>query len=291
MRRKKKLNKINEVQNSKEIKEAIFSQKMLYREMYRYRIISFIILIAGIILVKILENNNINEMIVVVINLIFAIIFGLINKLSSDQCKYAATIQEFVDITLYKFEIIDDRIDGIKLEEIEEKIYETIKRHKKEYQKQINSTGDSPEHGVADWYTNISDDLEMQDAIIKCQKQNTWWDKEQDKIYAIFKIVFTTLLILTLVILFIDLWQVIVITVVSIAIEIYGLYDKYKNYAKLSIEIKILEDIYLKSKDEKILKEIQSKIFERRKTGYKVPDFLHNFKSVDLHEKYKKIFK
>lgn len=285
------MNKINEVQNSKEIKEAIFSQKMLYREMYRYRIISFIILIAGIILVKILENNNINEMIVVVINLIFAIIFGLINKLSSDQCKYAATIQEFVDITLYKFEIIDDQIDGIKLEEIEEKIYETIKRHKKEYQKQINSTGDSPEHGVADWYTNISDDLEMQDAIIKCQKQNTWWDKEQDKIYAIFKIVFTTLLILTLVILFIDLWQVIVITVVSIAIEIYGLYDKYKNYAKLSIEIKILEDIYLKSKDEKILKEIQSKIFERRKTGYKVPDFLHNFKSVDLHEKYKKIFK
>ena len=285
------MNKINEVQNSKEIKEAIFSQKMLYREMYRYRIFSFIILIVGIILVKILENNNINEMIVVVINLIFAIIFGLINKLSSDQCKYAATIQEFVDITLYKFEIIDDRIDGIKLEEIEEKIYETIKRHKKEYQKQINSTGDSPEHGVADWYTNISDDLEMQDAIIKCQKQNTWWDKEQDKIYAIFKIVFTTLLILTLVILFIDLWQVIVITVVSIAIEIYGLYDKYKNYAKLSIEIKILEDIYLKSKDEKILKEIQSKIFERRKTGYKVPDFLHNFKSVDLHEKYKKIFK
>ena len=52
------MNKINEVQNSKEIKEAIFSQKMLYREMYRYRIISFVILIVGIILVKILENNN-----------------------------------------------------------------------------------------------------------------------------------------------------------------------------------------------------------------------------------------
>lgn len=285
------MNKINETQNSKEIKEAIFSQKMLYREMYRYRIISFIILIAGMILIKILENNNINETIVVVIDLIFAIIFGLINKLSSDKCKYAATIQEFVDITLYEFEIIDNQIDGIKLEEIKEKIYETIKRHKKEYKKQINSTGDSAEHGVADWYTNISGDLEMQDAIIKCQKQNTWWDKEQDKIYAIFKIVFTMLLILTLVILFRNVWQVIVITLISIAIEIYGLYDKYKNYAKLSIEIKTSEDIYLKSKDEKILKEIQSKIFERRKTGYKVPDFLHNFKSIDLHEKYKRIFK
>lgn len=285
------MNKINEVQNSKEIKEAIFSQKMLYREMYRYRIISFVILISGMILVKILESNNINEIIVVVIDLIFAIIFALINKLSSNKCKYAATIQEFVDITLYEFESTDNQIDGIKLEKIKEKIYETIKRHKKEYQKQINSTGDSPEHGVADWYTNISNDLEMQDAIIKCQKQNTWWDKEQDKIYAIFKIVFTMLLILILVILFRDVWQVIVITVISIVIEIYDLYDKYKNYAKLSIEIKTLEDIYLKSKDKKILKEIQFKIFERRKTGYKVPDFLHNFKSVDLHEKYKRIFK
>lgn len=285
------MNKINEVQNSKEIKEAIFSQKMLYREMYRYRIIAFVILIVGIILAKILENNNINEVTVVAINLIFAITFGLFNKLSSDKCKYAATIQEFVDITLYKFEIIDNQIDGIKMEEIKEKIYETIKKYKKEYKKQINSTGDSPEHGVADWYTNISDNLKMSDAIIKCQKQNTWWDKEQDKIYKRFKIVFTTLLILLVVILFIDMWQVIVITVFSIAIEIYSLYDKYKTYAKLSIEIKALEDIYLKSKDEKILKEIQSKIFQRRKTGYKVPDFLHNFKSVDLHEKYKKIFK
>ena len=285
------MNKINEVQNSKEIKEAIFSQKMLYREMYRYRIISFVILIVGIILVKILENNNINEIVVVVIDLIFAIIFGLINKLSINKCKYAATIQEFVDITLYEFEIIDNQIDGIELEDIKEKMYETIKRHKKEYKKQINSTGDSPEHGVADWYTNISDDLEMHDAIIKCQKQNTWWDKEQDKIYFIFKIVFTTLLILTLVVLFRNMWQIIVITAVSIAVEVYGLCKKYKDYVRLSIEIKTLEDIYLKSKNEKILKEIQSKIFERRKTGYKVPDFLHNFKSVDLHEKYKRIFK
>ena len=285
------MNKINEVQNSKEIKEAIFSQKMLYREMYRYRIISFVILIVGIILVKILENNNINEIVVVVIDLIFAIIFGLINKLSINKCKYAATIQEFVDITLYEFEIIDNQIDGIELEDIKEKMYETIKRHKKEYKKQINSIGDSPEHGVADWYTNISDDLEMHDAIIKCQKQNTWWDKEQDKIYFIFKIVFTTLLILTLVVLFRNMWQIIVITAVSIAVEVYGLCKKYKDYVRLSIEIKTLEDIYLKSKNEKILKEIQSKIFERRKTGYKVPDFLHNFKSVDLHEKYKRIFK
>ena len=144
---------------------------------------------------------------------------------------------------------------------------------------------------MADWYTNISNDLELPDAIIKCQKQNTWWDKEQDKIYAIFKIAFTILLILILVMLFINMWQVIVITVVSIAVELYNLYAKYKTYAKLSIEIQTLEDIYIKSKDEKILKEIQSKIFERRKTGYKVPDFLHNFKSIDLHEKYKKIFK
>lgn len=285
------MNKINEVQNSKEIKEAIFSQKMLYSEMYRYRIISFAILIVGIILVKILENNNINEIVVVVIDLVFAIIFGLINKLSSNKCKYAAAIQEFVDITLYEFEIIDNQIDGIKLEEIKEKMYETIKRHKKEYKKQINSTGDSPEHGVSDWYTNISDGLQMQEAIIKCQKQNTWWDKEQDKIYFIFKIVFTTLLILTLVFLFRNMWQIIVITAVSIAVEVYGLYKKYKDYVRLSIEIKTSEDIYLKSKDKKILKEIQSKIYERRKTGYKVPDFLHNFKSVDLHEKYKRIFK
>lgn len=285
------MNRINEVQNSKEIKEAIFSQKMLYCEMYRYRIISFVILIVGIVLVKALENNNINEIILVLINLTFAIIFGLINELSSDKCRYAATIQEFVDMTLYGFNIIDNQIDGIKLEEIEEKIYETIKRHKKEYQKQINSTGDSPEHGVADWYTNISDDLEMQDAIFKCQKQNTWWDKEQDKIYNIFKAVFAILIVLVVIIWFRDMWLIIVITAASVSVEFYGLYKKYKDYVRLSIEIKTSEDIYLKSKDEKILKEIQSKIFKRRKTGYKVPDFLHNFKSVDLHEKYKKVFK
>lgn len=285
------MNKISEMQNTEEVREALFSQKMLYHEMYIYRIIAFVILIVGTISSKVLENNNIAEIIIVVINFIFALTFALINNLSSDKCKYAAIIQEYIDMTLYKFEILDNEIDGIQLEEIKEKIYETIKRHKKEYKNQINTNGDSPEHGVADWYTNISNDLEIEEAIIKCQKQNTWWDKEQDRIYAIFKIVFTIVFIVSLVFLFKVMWQTVVITFISIAIELSSLYRKYKNYANLSIEIKTLEDIYVKSKDTEILKEIQRKIFERRKTGYKVPDFLHNLKSVELHEKYKRIFK
>lgn len=285
------MNKINERQNSKDIKEAIFSQKMLYHEMYRDRIMSFIILIVGIILVKILENNIIEEIVTVTIDAIFSIAFLLINKASDKKCKYAATIQEFVDLTLYNFEIFENQIDDIKLEEIKEIIYETIKRHKKEYQKQINATGDSNEHGVSDWYTDISEDLEMQDAIIKCQKQNTWWDKEQDKIYTIFKIVFTTVLILTLVVLFKNIWKIIIITAISIIVDVCELYKKYRKYERLSIEINELEDQYIKTKVDGILKDIQKKIFERRKTGYKVPDFLHNLKSADLHEKYKRIFK
>jgi hypothetical protein len=285
------LNKINEVQNSEEIKNAIFAQKLIYHEMYICRMVDFAILIAGIILVKALEDNNINQLIIVVINLIFTTLFGLINKLSNNKCKYAATIQEYIDRTLYRFEITDNQIDDMQLEEVKEKIYEAIKTHKKKYQIQINTTGDDPEHGVADWYTNISDDLDIEEAIIKCQRQNTWWDKEQDKVYAIFKIIFTIVLIVTLVFLFKDMWQIIAITVISIALEIYSLYCKYKNYANISREIKTLEDIYAKSKDIQILKEIQRKIFERRKTGYKVPDFLHNLKSAELHQKYKRIFK
>ena len=76
-------------------------------------------------------------------------------------------------------------------------------------------------------------------------------------------------------------------------ILISNLYITYKNYQKISQQIKTLEDIVDKTdiKDINVLKEIQEKIFERRKTGYKVPDFIHNFKASELHKKYENIFK
>ena len=258
--------------------------------MYRYRIFAFSILIVGILLAKLLENSHINEILIAIINFIFAVTFFIINRLSDRGCELAATIQEYIDRRLFNFKIEKNMIDKFNIKEIEQKIYETVRRYSKEHKIQIEKTGEDPEHGVKDWYSNISSNLEMKEAISKCQKQNTWWDVEQDKIYNVFKIIFAILLGLIIVIFFKNMWQIIVITILSILLELYTLCSKYKVYKNISQEIKTLEDVFEKSeiKDMEILKEIQNKIFERRKTGYKVPDFIHNFKSSELHEKYKK---
>lgn len=287
------MNKINKLQNTKQIKDALFTQKTLYHEMYINKIVAFVILIIGVVVAKILENNNIDEILIAIINLIFAISFLLINYLCNNKCEFAAAIQEYIDRTLFGFEIEKDTIGKFSIKEIEQKIYETIKSHKKKYEIQIEKTGDDPEHGVKDWYTNISNELDIIKAINKCQKQNTWWDQEQDKIYFRFKIAFIVILALLLYILFMNMWQIIAITILGTLIDLSNLYVTYKNYKKISQQIKTLEDMVDKTdiKDINILKEIQEKIFERRKTGYKVPDFIHNFKSSELHKKYRNIFK
>jgi ABC-type multidrug transport system fused ATPase/permease subunit len=287
------LNKINEMQNTKQIKDALFTQKILYREMYIHKIIAFVILIIGVVVAKILDSNNIDEILISIINLVFAACFLLINYLCNNKCEFAATIQEYIDRTLFEFDIEKDSIGKFSTKEIKQKIYETIKSHKKKYEIQIEKTGDDPEHGVKDWYTNISNELNILEAINKCQMQNTWWDQEQDKIYFIFKIVFIVILSLLLYILFVDMWQIIVITILGTLIDFISLYVTYKNYKKISQEIKTLENMVDKTdiKNITILKEIQEKIFERRKTGYKVPDFIHNFKASELHKKYENIFK
>ena len=287
------MNKINELQNTKQIKDALFTQKTLYHEMYINKIVAFVIIIIGVIIAKILESNNVDEILISIINLIFAASFLLINYLCNNKCEFAAIIQEYVDRTLFEFEIPKDSIDKFSIKEIKQKIYETINSHKKKYEIQIEKTGDDPEHGVKNWYTNISDDLDIIEAIYKCQKQNTWWDQEQDKIYFKFKIVFIVILALLLCILFVNMWQIIVITILGTLIDLSNIYITYKNYKKISQEIKTLENTVDKTdiKNITILKEIQEKIFERRKTGYKVPDFIHNFKASELHKKYETIFK
>lgn len=285
-----RINDINIKQNEENIKLLLFSQKFIYEEVKNLKYITW-----GLAIISLLSGIFLNEYLIIKVIVgggVFFISLFLDNWIKK-KGELAAATQEVADRTLYGFSIESSDLNGIK----EEQIYEEAKNRKdldeRKYMLIINNSGTDTPPGVKDWYDDINDNIPKLEAILKCQKQNIYWDKSLIGIYRKFLYV----CIFVLIIIGIALsWNRAIKDIVStlitglpiLKIIIYEVFNshKYINYSKeVDASISSIKDG--DSINIKQLKNLQIKIYERRKSGFNVPDYFHHKYTKLLHKKYK----
>lgn len=288
------MNNINEIQNNEETLMLLFSQKILYDDAKKFKFITFIIntviFIIGIISK---QFNGYDDFVVITSGLLFLI--GLLtNKKASESNGLAAATQAFIDRKIYEFDIQERHLNGYSKDEILSKARDLKDKYPEKYQTNINNTGEAIQRGVRDWYICIDSNLPKNDAIIKCQKQVTYWDKRIIIAYRNFLI--GVLISFILLLMFIywceDFSEVIIsiLTCIPILSQIgKELFDTFK-YIYQSREIEVVEAVLdtESSNSLEVLKNLQSKIDNRRSSEFNVPSFIYKRLSHKLHKKYKR---
>ena len=279
------LNDISIRQNQKEINILFFSQKIIYSSAktlkYIMWVLAIISLLSGIILGEYLIIKGI-------IGGSIFIFTCLLNNRINKKVSLAATTQELADRSLYDFSLDDLMV---------ERIYEVARNSRdldeERYNVIINNKGTDKPRGIKDWYDDISCDISKFDAILKCQKQNVYWDERLIEAYR--KILYSCIVVLSIlgIVMF---WNKninnIFFTIITglpilkiIACEIYSSH-KYINYSK-EIDARIISIKEGDSINCRQLKGLQVKIYERRKSGFNVPDFFHDRYTDIIHKKFK----
>lgn len=281
------MNNISELQNSKEILKALFAQRYLYSRAKKYELAIFILIILNCLIAN-LCIAYIEEKYVLICAMFILIVSVILEKIKEKDFEKAAEIQEYIDRKIYGFDIKKHRIDKYSIDELEHIIKFLNLRHKKRAELQQNFSGDSKEHGVRDWYVGINRNMTKKVAIYKCQIQNTGWDKSNNDTYKKIKILFAVAILVLIAWAFKVSWYSFLIAILEPIVSIINFSIKSKDFEDISKEIKTLENrINIDNINVEDLEYIQDKIFERRKLGYAVPDFIDKIKSKGLHEIYK----
>ncbi len=279
------MNNINELQNSKRILKALFAQRYLYSKAKKYEVAIFIMIILSCLIAKI---TYIGEQYILICAMIILIVGRILEKIKEKDFEKAAVIQEYIDRKIYGFDIEKQRIDKYSIDEIENIVKFINLRHKKRAELQMNFSGDSKEHGVKDWYVGIDKNIERRVAIYKCQTQNTGWDRSNNDTYKKIIKIFEVAMLVLIILAFKMSWYSLILAILEPIASIMNFENKSKDFEDISIEIETLEKrIDIDNINVEDLKDIQNKIFERRKLGYAVPDFIDKLKSKELHEIYK----
>lgn len=286
------MNNIKGEQNKEENLLLLYSQKILYDKAKKIKYLT-----VGLALVCFLLgilSNLIRGYEVVFIILIF-FITRISKYFQSNSDKFnalAAATQELIDRRLFGFEIKNRHLDNYSISELLSVAKDLREKYPNKYLININNTGTDTPNGVKDWYTNISSSLQLNDAILKCQKQNIYWDKLLTEFYR--KILMG--LIFFIVIIFLILyWNksvysllLGVISFFSICEIIINEFSMSSKFKSINNEINCIIDTLdsLRNIDTNALKELQSKIYTRRKSCLNIPSFIHIINRVDIHSKY-----
>lgn len=207
------------------------------------------------------------------------IINGLLNKYMGICINRAAMCRKYVDYTLFDFSGIDD---SEKLE-ICEYATKVKQHHYSEYKKQIEHTGTDKTKGVKDWYTSITDDMDMETAIKKCQIENQTFDKELTSITL--KSIILLIVIIVAIIVLININE----TILNFIAFLYPFISLIiKAYTSLT-KITKLNNFY--NKDNAIFNNSSTSLLERQKIiddrrlmPVMIPNVIHKIYSNLIHE-------
>ena len=283
----KKNNNINKIQNTEEVLSALFAQKYLYSKAKWYGVIKAILIILSCIITNFL-NIVIGDKYVLICAIIIILGSCVVEKHKDELVAEAAEIREYADKKIFEIEVENNKIDKFYINELNKKIKSLNFKYKKKAKIQKESTGDSKEHGVKDWYVGISPSIYKNLAIYKCQIQNSEWDKSNNEVYKKIIGLFTVIIVVFVLYMFKMSWYSAILAVSEPIVRFGIIICKSRKYQELSIAIKTLEErIDIKNINIKDLLCIQNKIFERRRLGYEIPDFIHKLKSEELHNVYK----
>lgn len=155
---------INKKQNEDKMLELQYYARKQYNKSVTISEINIAVILISIIL-EILNMNNIY-----ISGLLF-IIFLALEFLTNKCIKNAAKARNIFDDILFKFNITED------YDKIKEKAYRICLKNKRDFEIQKRNTGTDNPPGLKDWYTK-NDGKNMNEIILKCQIENTRWDKE-----------------------------------------------------------------------------------------------------------------
>lgn len=173
------INSISDRQNELDLLQIQFCARHLYDVATILNNIAWLCCIVTTIVLPIISNSlgNLKYVIVVVVN-IFAFVIGL---LSSRFVKLGAAYKMRFDYKLYQFKDCKT-YHSYTTDHLKQAAAKIINRYKNSYNKAFSHNGTDKPNGVKDWYVEISKEMSRVEAIKKCQKQNSFFDKEIMKI-------------------------------------------------------------------------------------------------------------
>lgn len=286
------MNNISVDQNKEENLLLLFSQKTLYNKAKTTKYFTLLLAIINFLLGIVSKTTDLYKDQF----LIFIFIIALSSKyLKNLSCKFndlASSTQELIDRKLYGFKIESRFLENHTASELISVAKDLKEKYPQKYLVEISNSGTDKPNGVKDWYTKIYSNLTVDESILKCQKQNIYWDKYLIKCY---KNILNTLCIFIGIIFLILYWNQGVNSFVLGIISSFSIFDLLKNELSMTkkftthnieIDSMISASVNLESINTDFLENLQSKIFSRRKSYLNVPSLIHKLKSIKLHSNY-----
>lgn len=286
------MNNISTDQNKEENLLLLFSQKTLYNKSKTTKYFAMLLAIINFALGIVSKTTDLYKYQFLISIFIITLTSRYLKNLSCKSNDLASSTQELIDRKLYGFKIESRFLENHDASELISVAKDLKEKYHQKYLVEINNSGTDTPNGVKNWYTKIYPSLPVDEAILKCQKQNIYWDKHLIEYY---KNILNTLCVFIGIIFLILYWNQGVNSFVLGIISSFSIFDILKNELSMTkkftthnIEIDsiISASVNLGSINTDFLENLQSKIFSRRKSCFNVPSFIHKLKSIKLHSKY-----
>ena len=274
------MNTIYKKQNEKYMLMLQYSAKRHYNRAEWYAKCSWFICIAGL-LVKIPCIASYLGVWAVVIPMTMAI-FSLrfVAEKTKECMQIGAATRQLIDYKLFGFSC-PIYFNNYTEEQLKEYAATEKNTHSQDYIRQINHCGTDKEHGVKDWYT-IDENVQQEQAVRECQRQNKLFDNMLTKSLIIFVILLFVVAAIVFVILYgNDTVNDAILSLSFITPLITKASGTIRSYLELwRFNVK-WKDTFCKTNIS--CEERQACIDERRRIVFIVPHRLHSFWSRKLH--------
>lgn len=286
------MNNINTEQNKEEILLLLFSQKTLYNNARTAKYFVIFLSIFNFMLGIVLKTTLVYKEQLSIFICIIALISIYLKNNSSKSNDFAASTQELIDRKLYGFKTEDRFLENHSSSSLKSIAMDLKDKYPKKYLININNSGTDTPNGVKDWYTKIYPSLSKEEAILKCQRQNIYWDKYLIEYY---KKLLNALCFIILIMFLIFYWNQGVNSLVLGIISSFSVFDILRTELSMAnkfIIYNIVIDSIISTSQNlstinfDLLEDLQSKIFSRRKSGFNLPSFIHKLKIIKVHSNY-----
>lgn len=286
------MNNISVDQNKEENLLLLFSQKTLYNKAKTTKYFALLLAILNFTLGIVSKTTDLYKEQFLISIFIISFASKYLKNLSCKSNDLASSTQELIDRKLYGFKIESRFLENHNASELISVAKNLKEKYHQKYLVEISNSGTDKPNGVKNWYTKIHPNLTVDEAILKCQKQNIYWDKYLIKYY---KNILNTLCVFIGIIFLILYWNQGVNSFVLGIISYFSIFDLLKNELSmtkkftthnLEIDSMISASVNLGSINTDFLENLQSKIFSRRKSCFNVPSFIHKLKLIKLHSNY-----
>lgn len=278
------MNNIANRQNEEMLLKFQYTARYYYNRAELFNYLVWILCILNIII------NNVSLSVLYNIKMAIAFLLTFVTlQVEVRTRKYVeigAAMRKYFDYHLFEFEI-PNMFNGYSKDSLTKIVARTISKNPEKVAKQIKNSGVGNPQGVRDWYIGINPDDDITVAILECQKQNAFWDREISNKY----IYITRTIIVFLVIIFLFAFSKetileaisFMLSLSPLIVKVFNKHIVIKEYKSISKSIDMLLDISPNMITKEHLLTIQEKIDQRRLLTFITPRLLHKVRNKKLY--------